>query len=435
MAPPLVALPTELLDQILHDLALHDLSRLCLCCSALQQLVGPFLYQCILKREANRYQLSSMEWGTKLGNDATLTKAARYSAVGSHQYCSIDILLLVRQRRLESFKLLWDSNYWNPWARLPKQYGGPESWYEGFEKVSYMFFFKQACAPGSYDFMKHMLEHPCTSQHYHGQAIADIYLRNVVQRQDCPLSLVQHVLDHGASPNRHQATGEKRDEPVSLAISHGRLDIMQLLLSSGASIHGKRFGQGRDRILHIPIFAAATRMASHGSQLVLKCLDEGSMVNHTAQIINKGTPRLGTNTRHGAPVPLPIYAYLAAITDWDPHPVAPKIGPIDGVRFWLDHGVTVADNGIPIFDDDIPRMGHHKLPILSLVCFVLLQRGIRGLRNDNYFYFIKFLASLGSTHEQVLKLSKMYHDNYLRESSIVRERWSEVLLLLGCDKP
>ncbi|KAH7028848.1 uncharacterized protein B0I36DRAFT_349836 [Microdochium trichocladiopsis] len=342
----------------------------------------------------------------------------------------------MRQRRLESFKLLWDSNYWDPSARMPRRAAAIATCDEYQRKHSYLYVFRHACAPEFHDFMKHMLEHPCRTQHQEGQAIADICLCNVVRRQDSSLSLVQHVLDHGASPNRYQETGYTKDEPVSLAIRHGRLDTFQLLLSSGASIHGKRFGLGRDRILQIPIFAAATHMASHGPLLVLKCLDEGARINHTARIIDRSKPSLGTGSHRGALVPLPIYAYLAAITDWEPHPAAPKLGPIGGVKLWLDHGVTVAQNGIPIFDDDIqPRMGRRRLPILSLVCFVLLQRGIRRLRKDDFFEFIRFLAGLGSSHEQVLELRNMYHDIYLREGSIVRERWSAILLLLGCDEP
>lgn len=161
-------------------------------------------------------------------------------------------------------------------------------------------------------------------------------------------------------------------------------------------------------------------MATHGPGLVLECLKEGAMANHAARIIDTGRPRLHDRIRRGALVPLPIYAYLAAITDWELRQAAPKIGPIDGVKFWLEHGVTVAENGIPIFDNDIsPCLVPGDFPVLSLVYFVLPRRGIRGLRKDSFFEFIKFLAGFGSPPEQILELRDMYHDIYLKASSIV----------------
>lgn len=138
---------------------------------------------------------------------------------------------------------------------------------------------------------------------------------NVVRRPDAHLSLVQHALDHGASPVRCQARGGIQDEPVPLAVSHGRRDMLQLFLSEGPSIHGRRFGRGRDRVLQVPIFAAAAQMGSRGPQLVHDCLKEGAMVNHTARIIDMGRPLLRARVRRDALVPLLIYVYLAAITD------------------------------------------------------------------------------------------------------------------------
>lgn len=158
----------------------------------------PFLYRCVFERQADRYQTCSMAWGLKLGNDATLVKAARYDALGSHHHCTYAMWRLVRQHRLESFKLLWDNDYWDPsvlWptvraqreaeaaARLLRQSAPQPPWRkalkerkERHEASPVVQLFEEVCKPESYYFRKHVLEQPCRTQHYMGQPIADICL-------------------------------------------------------------------------------------------------------------------------------------------------------------------------------------------------------------------------------------------------------------------
>ncbi|KAH7027954.1 uncharacterized protein B0I36DRAFT_433114 [Microdochium trichocladiopsis] len=437
-AASLATLPNELLEDILRPLARSDLNSLCISCKALQKRIEPFLYADagrIIERVVHR----------SIGNTAII-KAARHGPIKTDAWCFSALRQLIRQNRFESFQILWDRDYWDPTyvqgrMHVLKNKRSGDIW-SGTPKM-----FAEACRPASRHFMEYMLEHPCNSGHYMGQAVPDILLIKVLRRGDATASLVQYLLDHGADPHRCQATGGAQADPLALAIQHDQMDIFELLLARGASIHGKRFYQKADGILHIPIFTAAVKMASQGPQAVLRCVDSGSMVNHAAAVIARGRAQRGNGSQKKAFMPHPIYAYLYAIEDWDPEESS-TMTPVEGVKFWLELGVAIGKDARPVqnaravqepvsaqegeLSQEAVRKpwARHDLTAKSLVFFLIQQRGLRRFESDGYFTLVKFLASLGSSRDEVLELRDMYNRCHHMESTVVNDRWQEVLRML-----
>ncbi|KAH7018018.1 uncharacterized protein B0I36DRAFT_335172 [Microdochium trichocladiopsis] len=441
-------LPTELLDAILEHLTRRGLAHLSACSKTLRRRVEPTLYRGLGSWRESR----AISWGLARGYQTVVMKAITYGGAIPRRCCYV-FLELLKKRLLRVFRMLWKKGCWSPktptwhygsWRggtvffsprvktdnhwRLYCDYGCLEG--AGMEMISL------ASTPACRPFMRTMLEYPSTSMHCGGVAIADLFLANILQRPDATFDLVHYVLDHGANPYRMQGTHHASSCPLVMAmLNRAEPEIFDLLLARGASIHGRRFHPGPDRPSHIPIFMAAHLMADLGLERswMLKCLKHGAMINHTACILHQHRRGRGTDkTAQKHYIAFPIYAFLDSYSKWTLQPPSPKIGPIDGIKFWLDRGVVIGADGIPD-SGGTARPIYRGIMLRPLACFLIDKFGIGKLADDDFFAVIKYLAGFGVDSNHVLDMLRESHEEYLQASEVVQQRWEEVLGMVGFD--
>ncbi|KAJ3495630.1 hypothetical protein NLG97_g3261 [Lecanicillium saksenae] len=125
--------------------------------------------------------------------------------------------------------------------------------------------------------------------------------------------------------------------PVAIAILEGRLDLMERLLSMGASVEGKKMPRLvlPTRCSDVPIFAAASLIQRDGLQVVRRLAALGANVNRRARI-SRGSG--GKNYIHAEH---PVCVYLATVENWD---ISQSPTPTEVLQFFFDHGLVLNGN-------------------------------------------------------------------------------------------
>ncbi|KAJ6785260.1 hypothetical protein PWT90_07694 [Aphanocladium album] len=201
-----------------------------------------------------------------------------------------------------------------------------------------------------------------------------------------PDETVNLLVASGADVCELQSDKARGKCPVALAILRGHAHIAEELLRLGANIHGKQLACGEKlEYFHIPIFAAAHRMAVEGPFVVRRFLAWGANPHHAAElrlqsrIVNDS----GNFQREHASVstPLPIYMYLASI-NWV---TDTAFSHLEGLRFWFKLGPSFA-NGTIVPGDGIARMyGMHN----SLHAILFQKWGPNYLANTSFYEVVK----------------------------------------------
>lgn len=448
---PLELLLTELFDMVLSCLSLHELSILYRCSKTLQRRIEPTLYHGDGLGDSLAVRLSR--------NENALVKAARHGGFATLGCCDT-LLRLLEKGQLRVFECLWKRGHWSPKPLNDTTVNrrcdfGPHPNYSARLRMhradsqpcyphTAWRMLEIASLPAARSVLQVILEHPGKTTHLEGMHVADILLSKVLARRDTTVDLLWYILDHGADPYRVQGTDHSSPDPLVMALFRDLDDgteMFDLLVQRGASIHGKRFNSGPDSPNHIPIFAATYRMAKMGVRRsrVLQCLEAGAMIDHTAQILSRHRVRVCKLTgmdRHGKKhyIASPVYAFLDSITDWTLRPRGGGVGPIEGVEFWLEHGLVIGKDGIPK-SAGLARTEIDGVKLRPLVIFVVEKFGIGKLVDDDFFEVMRYLAGFGAARHQVLDVRGELHAGYMEASKDARERWNIVLGMFGCAYP
>ncbi|RGP71695.1 ankyrin repeat-containing domain [Fusarium longipes] len=201
--------------------------------------------------------------------------------------------------------------------------------------------------------------------------------------------------------------------PLSAAIDTGRKDVVEMLLEEGADIHGSlecydpsRKGSKKQRLikyyrpLHIPIFAAASYMASTGSSEMLDlCLQHGADINQ------KGPALIYHDTLGNHFISTPLTTYLEGILKF---PVNTQLKPIDGIKYFLDRGAliqppkSVEGEEWPWFASGtwLDFQEGELCQPLSMVEVLLGKWHLEKLRTPQFLETVKYLVSQGSGVER-----------------------------------
>lgn len=108
------------------------------------------------------------------------------------------------------------------------------------------------------------------------------------------------------------------------------------------------------------------------------------MVDHTAQILSRHRLRGCKLTHEDRPgrkhhLASPVYAFLDSITNWTLYPRGDGIGPVEGVEFWLEHGLVIGEDGLPK-SAGLARTEVDGIKLWPLVMFVIEKFGGREAR-------------------------------------------------------
>ncbi|KAJ3496557.1 hypothetical protein NLG97_g2566 [Lecanicillium saksenae] len=240
-----------------------------------------------------------------------------------------------------------------------------------------------------------------------------------------PDETVKLLVARGADIRELQSDQAKGRCPVAVAILRGHAHIAEELLRLGADVHGKK--PAREESLeyyHIPIFAAARRMAVDGPSIVQCCLAWGANPRHSAELrllTRKVNDSGNFQKRHVIlSTPLPIYIYLASI-DWT---VELSFSPLEGLRFWLDLGPSF-EEGVMIRDPDIEFMyGMHT----SLYSILLAKWGPNLLACRPFYEVMKELGPRLTDWEMrdVKNSVCSWPHAFKPPQGIALERWIEI---------
>ncbi|XWW94266.1 hypothetical protein V2A60_002209 [Cordyceps javanica] len=235
---------------------------------------------------------------------------------------------------------------------------------------------------------------------------------------------VNLLVSQGASVCGLQSSSVRGKCPVATAILRGHPDMAEEMLRHGANIQGKepRPTDGIE-VGHIPIFAAACRMATDGPSIVQRFLAWGANPYHQADLriysrrmndsVNFVRKRIMLHT------PLPVHMYLASIR-WD---ADVSICHLEGLRFWKSFG--------PPFDRDrvvLPSGTKMLVRIYWGLAPLLLQKwGPNMLAHTPFYEVMKELQpDLGRWALQDVQHS-IFDDRAFRyPEGISLERWEKV---------
>ena len=316
--PPLSAielLVQEIFDDVVEQLELADVSRLCRCSKRLRQRLQPVLF----KPEDRRNQ--AMRWACKNGNNHALRVAVSYGADISYVTAKSKggtvkvptLYLAARRRRVDgcdsfsTFELL---------LQLGARVDDPDIGTGTLPSLV-----RCLCLPANHDMLEAFLKAGLAAQlslELRSQMLVEA-LRIPDGPWEAPgaptetpsLDVVRILVDSGADPNTAifwDKHGKRTVSPLATALVLRRWDLFELYLARGADISGAR---DKQPVLfpwipaHVPIVAATFVMAKtkgdRRAELVQRCLDAGADVN-VAVVARDTSPQMNIVLRLVTPL-------------------------------------------------------------------------------------------------------------------------------------
>ncbi|CAI6093574.1 unnamed protein product [Clonostachys chloroleuca] len=229
-----------------------------------------------------------------------------------------------------------------------------------------------------------------------------------LMRRGASLSLLEALIDKGGDPNGVTRGSDKTTlrSPLSQAIEMGSVPALELLMVRGADVQGRLecFGMFHHRLDvpfvyrrpdHIPIFAAAARMARTGRcDMMDLCLGFGADINMIAPAF-LGNRFMSVDLAYGKFFAMtPLLFYLEEIQRW---PVNTGLDPVSGIAYFIerDASVELAEKtdvkGAWMEKSEINPVAH-----VSALEILLYKWDLRGLKEEQLFNTVRHLVELGS---------------------------------------
>ncbi|RYP87130.1 hypothetical protein DL769_000589 [Monosporascus sp. CRB-8-3] len=410
---------TEVFEMIVSHLCDSDIAGLSRCNKTLQLRLESVLYGS--EERSNK----AMLWACSNGVPNVVKRAAAY---GVHVSAPIEFLWRNGTRdefRMLSLRLAAKSGHRDTFKlllELGARVEFPDQSFEIHGQTKNLL--KRICQPRNTHLLRLFLDSDAASR-LKREIVADRCLTLVIKSGPSP-DRVRALLEYGADPYRMQQTGGQSPCPVASCILRNALPELDLLLSKGADIHGKRFRRPRkQQIWHTPVFAAAWQMARHGVSMLQLCLDRGANINHCAYVVAKGTRRnRGFYSRYQHFTPMPVYVYLDSIENWDAGQTLP---PTQGMKYWLIHGVVVTE-GRAVHDGENCTCG--QVTVSSMVNFLIDKWGLAQLREDEFFDTVKLLAQTGMGYRDRRNLRNEHDESFRNQPHVIQRRWERILEIL-----
>ncbi|CAH0037972.1 unnamed protein product [Clonostachys solani] len=243
-------------------------------------------------------------------------------------------------------------------------------------------------------------------------------------RRGASLSLLEALIDKGGDPNGVTRGAEKTTlrSPLSQAIEMGSVPVFELLVGKGADVNGRlecfgKFHHKPDdpfvyrRPEHIPIFAAASRMARTGRcDMMDLCLGHGADINMLAPAFlgNRFTSIDLEYARFF--VMTPLLCYLEEIQRW---PVNTGLDPMNGIAYFIERG---ADAQLAEKTDAkgawMGRSQTNRAAHVSGLEILLSKWDVKGLEEDQLFNTVGRLVELGSGASRWLEILTEFGDAF-----------------------
>ncbi|VUC24508.1 unnamed protein product [Clonostachys rosea] len=246
-------------------------------------------------------------------------------------------------------------------------------------------------------------------------------------RRGASLSLLEALIDKGGPLNGVSRGADKTTlrSPLSQAIEMGSVPVFELLVRKGADVHGrlqcfsKFHHKPEDPFLyrrpdHIPIFAAASRMAKTGRcDMVDLCLKHGADINMLAPAF-MGNRFMSIDLAYGKLFKFfamtPLLCYLEEIQRW---PVNTGLNPEHGIAYFIERGAEVDLSE----KTDVQWAWMNKFEVRSIehisgLEVLLFKWDLRALKDRQFFNTIRHLVELGSGFTRSLEILTEFGDGF-----------------------
>ena len=395
MASPLERLPVELLDQILGLLQYAELAHLLQCSRYLLTHIEPLLYG------SPAALAQAMSYACKTGNLHTIRVAVIYGA------------------DVNSFRV-------------------PASWsrqYPNGIQVSTLYLAARKQQPDAFALLLELGARPAgmieclgVKQFKHlllslslNRALLDLFLKVglgslIRERPDFGISLVSVILSggsldvvkqllyNGADPREMQHLGSQAFvTPFTAAVMVNSAPLFDIFIEIGADIYAGDLEEVSyvPTPLYIPVFAAARAMATHGLDMIRRCVDLGVDLGHRYPRIQ--TIRYWDQRHYKIPAHELVMLYLDSITSWK-HPL--KLRPVDGLAYLLKHNAKVE------CDPAYQALGS-KWRVATPLEYLLDKWGLAKLTNPEFFATVAFLVEHGAEDNHVSRILDKYGSRWM----------------------
>ena len=278
-------LPQELLDAVVDRLDELDTTRLMSCSRHLKRRLEPVLYS------SSAIQEKAIRWACRSGEPATVRLAVRYGASVDMSWGDTSIIEQAARKHhggVIRTVLKLSAHILSPDITDKKL---RHRRLDQFRRIV-----RSLCSPHM-----HLKESSSLIALLYDVAIDErsrkadpgpdtaIPLNTLIlSGAGAPLGLIRRVIDDGADINKPRSY-KRRDSlsPLSASVISNSEQVFNLLLEREADIHGTAVDFFPKTGLHIPIFAAASTMATaeHGRTMVQLCLDRGADINRRILIM------------------------------------------------------------------------------------------------------------------------------------------------------
>ncbi|CAG9991151.1 unnamed protein product [Clonostachys byssicola] len=243
-----------------------------------------------------------------------------------------------------------------------------------------------------------------------------------LMRRGASLSLLEALIDKGGDPNSVTRGADKTTlrSPLSQAIEMGSVPVFELLIGKGADVQGRlecfgKFHHKPDdpfiyrRPGHIPIFAAASRMARTGRcDMMDLCLGLGAEINMIVPAF-LGNTFMSINLAWGKFFAMtPLLFYLEEIQRW---PVNTGLDPQNGIAYFIERGASVdLAEKIDVKGAWMEKSEINPVAHVSAVEILLYKWDLRGLGEEQLFNTVHYLVELGSGATRSLEILTEFGD-------------------------
>lgn len=430
--PKLDSLAAELLDQILVNLDLVDISRLSCCNRRLNHDVEQTLYGNATSR--NR----AMKWACETGNTSVVHRAIAYGSSPS--------IVPVPRRQIQTAQSPQSLN--TPTLYLAARHGqvatfrrliqlGSRVDEREVDPLTVRALVERLCHPVDFDLLDPFLQSGLASQL--GQQMRDEALIFVATSVApiVPLDIVRMLLDGGASPNCVRS-GRAKDgsiSPLSAALITRRTDLFQLLVARGADVNGIPYPPRPAALptlpLHIPACTAALAMAeeTESTGLLQLCLDQGADINVQVPFLQDRGSRLVTFTT-------PLLMYLGkAASQWID--TDSQNSSLAKLRYLLDNGAKATVSSYSINEIDVLLTGRYRFESpLSPVQLLMNSLTSSNLVTPSLLSAVKLLTQHGGLQSrtgEILARYDFFEEGSGHESAPIITAWEEFLTTLLAD--
>ncbi|KAJ5826698.1 hypothetical protein N7447_003461 [Penicillium robsamsonii] len=381
-------LPAELLDVIISHLRDRDLASLLASNRQLYHRLDPIFYgrehamDLAMGWACSRGNLEAICRLVSLGASPSVVEVRTSSSGCYHKTSTLH--LAATRRQVEAFRYLLGIG-----ARID---------HPDVDKWVIRQFISRICSPA----------HDWALLRLYLDAGLDLQLWVISQSASAsPLDPVRLLLDRGGDPNGIFSFYRNRlVTPLTVAIQKAQIEVLDLLIEKGGTIHGPHITRPVRQPWHIPIMAAAACMSSRGTAVIERCLYLGADINHsTPQIAEKdymGSRRYGYIS--------PALVYVDSIDNWDEPTHA--LRPVDGLVFLASRGallqqpIPIPDRGALEQIHSAPWVQCYWNPSPMCLDFILGKWGLTKLATSPGFllavqYLLRHAVSIGTLSESL----------------------------------